>query len=96
MPIEIFIDDYRPVDGLLIAHRVTEAVDMCGSTHETVYVTENIKHNVELPSDHFDPPPEVVLFAKEQVTSGPTARPGCKPTRRSVNERTTEDDGMRP
>jgi len=96
IPIETFINDYRPVDGLLIAHRVTEAVDMCGSTHETVYVTESIKHNVELPSDHFDPPAEVVMFAKRQKTLGRATRTGCNPTSRSVDGRTTEDDGMRP
>jgi hypothetical protein len=69
---------------------------MCGSTHETVYVTESIKHNVELPSDHFDPPAEVVMFAKRQKTLGRNARPECKSTTRSVDGRTTEDDGMRP
>lgn len=96
IPIEILIEDYRPVDGLLIAHRATEAVDMCGSRHETIYVTESIKHNVELPSDHFAPPPEVVLFAKRQETLGRATRPGCKPTSHSVAGQTSEDDGVRP
>jgi len=79
IPIEILIDDYRPVDGLLLAHKVTEAVDMCGSAHKTVYITETIKHNVDLPHDHFDPPTEVMLFAKKQETLGRPVRPGCPP-----------------
>lgn len=96
IPIEILIEDYRPVDGLLIAHRVTKAVDMCGSRHETTYVTESIKHNVELPSDHFDPPAEVVLFAKRQETVGRATQTGCNPTGHSVAGQVSEDDAVRP
>jgi hypothetical protein len=96
IPIEILIEDYRPVDGLLIAQRVTKAVDMCGSRHETTYVTESIKHNVELPSDHFDPPAEVVLFAKRQETVGRATRTGCNPTSHSVAGQVSEDDAVRP
>jgi hypothetical protein len=94
--IETLIEDYRPVDDLLIAHRVTKAVDMCGSRRETTYVTESIKHNVELPPDHFDPPAEVVLFAKRQETVGRATRTGCKPTSHSVSRQASEDDTVRP
>jgi len=96
IPVELLIDDYRPVGGLLVAHKVTEIVDMCGTRHETVYVTERIEQNVPLPAHHFDPPDEVIRFARRQAAAGHTARPGCNLRKHPTDKQAVEGDGIRP
>jgi hypothetical protein len=59
IPIEMALSDYRPVDGLLIAHRVEETLEACGTKRGMVFVTEKIEHNVALSADRFDPPPAI-------------------------------------
>jgi len=56
---ELTFDDYKPVDGLLLPHKVHRSFDMCGSKREMLFVTESIKHNEMLASDRFDPPANV-------------------------------------
>lgn len=81
-------DDYRAVDGLLIAYRTRHTADVCGNKREMLFVTESIEHNVDLPSDRFDPPEAVLTaaladsaasFVKRVVApdSKPAARPPC-------------------
>ncbi len=99
-PVEVLVEDYRPVGGLQIPYKVTQTVDMCGSTHETIYYVESIRHNVELPPDQFDPPEEVRAFAKDPARSNrtgkPGGKPGCKPATRPVKREAAEDDSTRP
>jgi hypothetical protein len=51
---------------------------MCGSKREMLFVTESLEHNVELPSDRFDPPDEVRAVVKQDAH-----RSGAKQARRA-------------
>jgi zinc protease len=50
--VEEFPSDYKPVDGVLIPHKVTQKV----LTQEIVVTLKEIKHNVEIPADAFKRP----------------------------------------
>ncbi len=96
IPIEMLVEDYRPVGGLLIACKVTQTVDMCGSKHETIYFVESIRQNLALTADLFDPPAEVKAFAKDPARSTRVSKPGCKPASRPAKGHTSEDDSQHP
>ncbi|MCP4248629.1 MAG: hypothetical protein GY778_16405 [bacterium] len=56
---EVGLSDYKEVDGLLIPHEMRQSFEMCGSKREMIIIAEKIEHNVDLPSDRFDPPEEI-------------------------------------
>lgn len=62
IPAEFVPGDYKPVDGLLLPHRVTQkAINM-----EILVVVESVKHNVDLPADRFDLPEDVRALAEKR------------------------------
>ncbi|MFH1748669.1 MAG: hypothetical protein ABIG44_16665 [Planctomycetota bacterium] len=62
IPMEIYASDYKPVDGVLIAHQARVIV-MGG---ERLMKTESVEHNVKLPKDRFELPPEIKDIIKQQ------------------------------
>jgi hypothetical protein len=66
IPMEAFSEDYREVDGILIAHKgVVKVMGM-----ETIMTTEEIKHNIEIPEGTFDIPAEIQALAKPEPAAG--------------------------
>ncbi len=60
--IESYFGDYKRVDGILIPHNVR----IIAMGQERVFTTKSCSHNVDLPSDRFDPPADVrALIAKQ-------------------------------
>ena len=77
IPMESTFSDYRPVDGLLIAHHKKRVFQMCGSTREMLFVTDSVEHNVTIPADRFAVPEEIrSLVSQVALRDGP-ARPQC-------------------
>jgi outer membrane lipoprotein-sorting protein len=73
VPVEATFGDYRTVDGITMPFRSTQKVLM----QEMLTVLETVEHNVELPADAFQPPPEVLaLVAKATPPPVPTALSG--------------------
>jgi len=65
-PTEFTLADYRPVDGVLIPHTITQVTF---GVIKTV-VVENVEHNVEIPESRFVPPPAI----QELLQSGEVPR----------------------
>ncbi len=55
IPIEVFMSDYKEVDGILFPHKAKAKV----LGQERIITTESIKHNVEIPEDMFKLPDEI-------------------------------------
>ncbi len=53
--IESYFSEYKRVDGILIPHKVR----IIAMGQERVFTTKSCKHNVDLPSDRFEPPADV-------------------------------------
>lgn len=71
--------DYKEVDGILYPHRIDRKAD------ETSYgpmFIHSIEHNVALPADRFEPPPEVRELIEEEKAKAKEAEQGdsSKPT----------------
>lgn len=56
LTVQLFMDDYRKVDGILYPFRVIK--NYSGETN-SIMKYESIEHNVDLPADQFELPPEV-------------------------------------
>ena len=56
MPIIVLLADYKSVDGVLIAHKVTQEI---GTIQKQEIVFESIEHNTDIPADRFDIPAEI-------------------------------------
>ncbi len=56
---QLSLSDYRRVDGLLLPHDIRHVSSMCGGNREMRLIVESVEHNVDLPADRFDPPPEI-------------------------------------
>ncbi len=61
--VRLYLDDYRPVDGVLYPHRVVQTV--AGQMDITI-VTKSIEHNVDMPGDRFAIPPAVAALLEEK------------------------------
>jgi hypothetical protein len=61
IPVETYADDYRKVDGLLLAHK--GVVSMVGTER---VITMDFEHNVELPDDLFDLPDDIKALLEKQ------------------------------
>lgn len=61
--VRTYMDDYRPVDGILYPHRAVQTVT--GQMDITI-VTESIEHNVDMPADRFAIPPAVAALLQEK------------------------------
>jgi len=66
-PFELFISDYREVDGVLCPHLLRRVP----AGQVTIFTIESIEHNVELPADRFDLPEDVRSLLAE---GGPDLR----------------------
>ena len=64
MPVELALSDYKPVDGVLIAHKIKRTMEQCGGKREMLFVTKSIEHNIDIPANTFDPPKEILALAK--------------------------------
>lgn len=53
--------DYKTVDGIKIPHMTK--LELVGQTR--VMTIQSVKHNVELPDNHFDPPAEIQALLKK-------------------------------
>jgi hypothetical protein len=72
-PAEIYFSDYRPVEGLLVAHAIeTKAAGVGGS--EVVHVQVAII-NSDIPEERFRKPPRALL----PVPAGPPRNPAATP-----------------
>ncbi|MCH8149973.1 MAG: hypothetical protein IH987_18680 [Planctomycetes bacterium] len=60
--VRLYMDDYRPVDGVLYPHRVVQTV--AGQMNITI-VAETMQHYVVMPADRFAIPPAVAALLKE-------------------------------
>ncbi|MHC5109288.1 MAG: LolA-like protein [Planctomycetota bacterium] len=67
IPIEIFLSDYKEVDGVLYPHKARRFA----AGQEMLIVTESVKHNVDLPADQFKLPDDVQALADKQAASVP-------------------------
>ncbi|UCG16290.1 MAG: hypothetical protein JSV19_13450 [Phycisphaerales bacterium] len=65
MSIEQYEENYKEVDGVLIAHKITQKFPM----GTQVITVDSIENNVDMPKDRFDPPPEVRAQLKESKKS---------------------------
>ena len=70
VPFEMFLSDYREVDGVLLPHDFRR-VSMGQSRR---FKMESIRHNVELPADRFELPDDV----KSLLTNGKTGPPAAQ------------------
>jgi hypothetical protein len=61
IPIDTTIEEYTPVDGILLPHRTT--ITSIGP--ERVMTVESIEQNVELPADRFSLPPAIAKLVKK-------------------------------
>lgn len=64
IPTEIYIGEYRKVDGILLPHK-TRAKFM---GQELVTTIISIEQNVDLPADLFDPPKEIKELLEQEKT----------------------------
>lgn len=53
--VEVFHEDYREVDGVKLAHKLTQKAAM----QEAVVTVDKIEHNVDIPAERFSLPPEI-------------------------------------
>jgi hypothetical protein len=67
IPIQVFTDDYRAVDGILIPHRLRTVV----LSQERIMTVERVEHDVELPADRFALPPAVKALLDRNQGGGP-------------------------
>lgn len=82
--IEQYEEDYKEVDGVRIAHKITQKFPM-----GTQIITVNsIENNVEMPKDRFDPPPEVMAQLKE-----PQKSPGAAADKKPADANKAKDEG---
>jgi hypothetical protein len=63
--VEAFPSDYKKVDGLLIAHKVTQKI----LTQTLVISMDEIKHNVDLPPDVFKAPDAIKALLEKKKES---------------------------
>lgn len=55
IPVEVFISDYKEVDGILIPHKaILKALGL-----ESILTIERVEHNVNMPEDIFRLPDEI-------------------------------------
>lgn len=55
VPVVSTISDYKEIDGLLFPHKTVQTV----MGMQLITTFDSVRHNVDLPPDAFDPPPEV-------------------------------------
>lgn len=70
LPVEVRLEDYKTVDGVLLHHKVVQR--MMGM--EQVVIIESVEHNVDLPADRFALP-EAVKTLLEKPKTPPTTGP---------------------
>ena len=63
IPIEVYLSDYKAVDGILLPHKAKQVLM---GMQEIFFVSESITHNVDLPKDRFDLPAEIQGIVKER------------------------------
>ncbi|HNO79587.1 MAG TPA: hypothetical protein PKN33_16175 [Phycisphaerae bacterium] len=63
--------DYRPVDGVMLAHKMvgTNRILESGAEWTTTIKSLSIEHNVGFQSDHFEPPAEVKARLKKSASA---------------------------
>jgi hypothetical protein len=79
LPIKLLFSDYKKVDGLMISHRMEQVVSMRGD-HKTLFITESVEHNVDMPPDRFALPPKVqavVDAEREKQTESNQSEPSA-------------------
>ncbi len=67
-PTDIYLADYKRVDGVLLPHSRKQVTEQCGSKREILFTTKHVAHNVMLASDRFDLPDDVAEQVKETST----------------------------
>lgn len=76
LPIEVRLGDYRKVDGILLPHTIRNRVAL----QEMVITVEKVEHNIDLPADTFEPPPEIrELLNAPRPASAPAATRPARP-----------------
>jgi len=66
IPVETFLSDYRKVDGIMMAHKVSISV----MGQERVMTIESVQHNVEMPEDRFALPEDVQALVDKEKGEG--------------------------
>jgi hypothetical protein len=77
MPIEVTIEDYKKVDGILYPHKATQKV----MGVRQVITVQSIEHNVDIPKDKFDLPDPVKELLKKPASQPTKPAEPAKPTR---------------
>jgi hypothetical protein len=62
VPLESYISDYKPVDGVLLPYKVRVLV--MGT--ERLITTQSTEHNVKMPADRFELPQEIRALVDQQ------------------------------
>lgn len=62
IPLETFLSDYREVDGILIAHKLTR--NAMGQEQEMI--VESVEHNAEMPEDRFALPGDIQALIDQE------------------------------
>ncbi len=77
IPLEITMDEYREVDGVLLPHRQV----MRGPGFENVVTLKSIKHNAPIPPGRFDLPDAIRLLRERaaQQAKSPAPAPATAP-----------------
>ena len=70
VPIEATIGDYKQVDGILIPHKIEQVV---AGMQRMLFVTESVKHNVEMPADRFKLPEQIQALVDKSKAEPPQA-----------------------
>ena len=60
IPVVAYPEDYKKVDGVMVAHRVR--IEMLGQ--KRIVTVKSVAHNVDLPDSQFDPPDDVKKLIK--------------------------------
>jgi hypothetical protein len=61
IPVESYVSDYRKEGAILMPHKVTQKA----AGQEIAITIDNVKYNVEIPKDKFDPPDEIKAMLKK-------------------------------
>jgi hypothetical protein len=78
VPAEVFLSDYKEVDGILIPHTIRQRA----IGQEFLIVLEQIQHNTKIPPDRFDLPDDVkALVEKSKGARTPGDAVGREPAR---------------
>ena len=70
IPTEVFVSDYRPVNGIMLAHKTITRL----MGQERITTLDSVEQNVDLPAGRFDLPDEIKALIKKDTPVRPGAQ----------------------